>query len=94
MIATTVNQCTATDCAYNDDRACRALAITVGEPSAHTCATYEPKQKKVATQVTVANVGACKASNCIHNAELSCKAAEVTIGMESGQVRCMTFESK
>lgn len=94
MTATIVNQCAATDCAYNDNQACRALAITVGEPSAQTCATYEPKQKKVSTQVTVANVGACKASNCVHNSNLSCQAAEVKIGVDGGQVRCMTFQGK
>lgn len=89
-----VNKCAATDCAFNDNQTCRALAITVGEPSAHSCATYEPRQPKGGHRMTVANVGACKASNCVNNENLTCKAAQVMVGLEGGQVRCLTFEAR
>jgi hypothetical protein len=92
-VATVVNQCAATECAYNDNRSCRALAITIGEPSAHTCATYAPKQAKGGRQMTIANVGACKASTCVNNSNLTCTAAQVTMGLEGGQVRCLTFKT-
>ena len=91
--ASIVNQCTATECAYNDDRQCRALAITVGEPTAATCGTYTPHQAKGGYQMTVANVGACKASNCVHNSDLTCQASAVTVGMANGSVGCLTFQA-
>lgn len=91
MTATIVNTCAATECAYNSERKCRALAITVGEPSAATCATYTPREVKGGTQMTVANVGACKASDCKHNRDLVCTAASVTIGIRDGKVSCESY---
>lgn len=92
-IAPPVNACTATDCAYNDEQQCRALAITVGNPTSHTCDTYMPAADKGGIEMTVAGVGACKASTCKHNKNLTCQAAEVKIGMNAGEVRCLTFDA-
>jgi hypothetical protein len=92
MIASKVNSCAATDCAYNKDETCRALAITVENPSAATCATYTPRAEKGGVEMNVANVGACKASSCKHNKDLVCTATSIKVGMKGDSVTCLTFD--
>lgn len=91
MSATIVNVCEATDCAYNKEKQCHALAITVGSPSAATCDTYMPQAKKGGSEMTVANVGACKVADCTHNKDLMCHAEKIRIGIEASQVSCLTY---
>ena len=95
-VATKVNACTVTDCAYNANESCHALAITIDNPSPATCATYTPKAegKRGGAEMTVANIGACKAANCVHNEALTCQAGEVKIGMQDGKVSCLTFKGQ
>ena len=94
MVATKVNACSVSSCAYNESNACHALAITVGEPSPTTCATFTPKLdgKQAGSRMTIADVGACKAASCTHNKNLTCTAAEISVGMSAGSVTCLTYE--
>jgi hypothetical protein len=93
MNATKVTTCEATGCAFNHDKACHALAITVGAPGAATCDTYAPMATKGGLQMTVANVGACKMSDCRHNKNLMCSAASVKIGINNGEVTCLSHQA-
>jgi len=91
MTATIVNSCTATECAYNTEKKCRAMAITVGDMNAAICDTYTPRDEKGGTKMTVANVGACKVADCKHNEHLYCTAATVSIGIKNGKVSCQSY---
>lgn len=88
-----VSACEAVGCAYNDDKRCRAFAITVGSPDAASCDTYTPADQRGGIEMEVANVGACKMSGCKHNENLMCRASSVKVGIENGEVRCMSFEA-
>ncbi len=94
MMTTKVETCSVASCAYNEGRSCHALAITVGEPSPTTCATYTPKSdgKQGGSRITIANVGACKAASCAHNKNLVCTAAEISVGMSAGAVSCLSYQ--
>jgi len=92
MIASKVTTCTVTDCAYNSNETCHALAITVDNPTAATCATYTPREEKAGVEMNVANVGACKASACKHNKDLVCTASSIKVGMKDNAVTCLTFD--
>ena len=89
-----VSVCEATTCAYNEEKKCRAFAITVGSQDAASCGTYTPEGGKGGITMTVANVGACKMSGCKHNENLMCTKSDVEVGVAGGQVSCMSFEAK
>jgi hypothetical protein len=85
-----ITQCEATSCAYNREKTCHALGITVGGGLDHRCDTM--CQAAIHTQrMGEAGVGACKVITCVHNDDLECQADEVRIGMHKGQAECLTF---
>jgi len=95
MTTTKVRTCQATACAFNEEKACRAWAVTIDDPNPATCGTYAPRTGLTGGQKTiVANVGACKAAGCAHNEGLMCTAGEVAIGMAEGKVACLTYKAR
>ncbi|MDX1972527.1 MAG: DUF1540 domain-containing protein [Candidatus Sumerlaeia bacterium] len=89
--ATKVQTCNATDCAFNQAKACHAEAVTI---QADACLTYTKSSTKGGSVMKVANVGACKAAGCVHNANLMCTAASVMIGLRGGSVSCLNFSER
>ncbi|MFE9168728.1 DUF1540 domain-containing protein [Streptomyces kebangsaanensis] len=93
-----VNECAAENCAYNRERACHALAITVGDTAgvvvrhAH-CDTFTTSQTKGGDPSVTGRVGACKMSDCRHNSELECRAPGITVGYRQTEVECLTYTS-
>jgi len=88
-----VTQCEATDCAYNVEKVCHAMAITMSSGSEPECLTYLSGQKKGGDQQTVGKVGACKAEHCEYNQNLECHAPGISVGQkESDEASCLTFE--
>ncbi|MFD2356265.1 DUF1540 domain-containing protein [Nonomuraea ferruginea] len=59
-----VNECDVDACAYNTDRRCHALAITVGDIRHAHCDTFFRTSAKGGDPTTVGHVGACKMSDC------------------------------
>jgi hypothetical protein len=86
-----VNECEVEDCAYNMDRACHALAITVGDARHPNCDTFLNASVRGGDPSTTGRVGACKMSNCRHNTQLECQAPGINVGYRQNQVDCLTY---
>jgi hypothetical protein len=88
-----VSACGATECAYNRESKCHALAITVGDRNEPHCDTMVSAPEHVSRKES-AGVGACKVSSCRHNQELECNAPAIRVGLKADSVDCLTFEAR
>lgn len=88
-----VTSCAAEQCAYNLDRVCHAIAITVGDRYQANCETYFGVAVKGGDRENPGHVGACKMSDCVHNVHLECQAPGITVGMRGDVVSCVTYQS-
>ena len=86
-----VSKCSASDCAYNTDMNCHALAITIGDTADPHCDTFFSGSAKGGSPNDIGRVGACKVSVCKHNEHLECQASSIEVGKRDGGVYCMTF---
>lgn len=85
-----VKKCDVETCAYNKDKECHAMAITVG--SSHPmCDTFTSSMNKGGVDEQ-GSVGACRVSNCMYNKSLQCNAPGIDVGMHSGHADCNTFK--
>ncbi|MBE0599588.1 MAG: DUF1540 domain-containing protein [Desulfuromonadales bacterium] len=90
-----VSECSVSSCAYNDNKACHALAITVGEdPDTPICDTFFESDTPGGDKSATAGVGACKAAECEYNADLECTAPNIEVGMQGNEADCLTFNSR
>jgi hypothetical protein len=90
-----VTNCQVTDCCFNMDKQCHALAIQVGDAAAHPiCDTFTGQANQCGDQSAIAGVGACKASSCEYNENLECMAQGITVGYQQGEPDCLTFERR
>lgn len=87
-----VQECTVDACAYNRDRACHALAITVGDARHAQCDTFFTASSKGGDPSTTGRVGACKMSDCRHNEQFECRAPGVNVGYVQDGVYCTTYQ--
>ena len=88
-----VERCRVTECCYNMQEACHALAITVGGNGSHpACDTYCDYRVKGGDQSAIAGVGACKVSECVYNQSLACAALGITVGRAQDEADCLTFQ--
>jgi hypothetical protein len=85
-----ITKCKITECAYNTDMKCHALAITVGG-SIPICDTFLKSSKKGGDKDANAGVGACKVEACKFNQEFECSAESVMVSMHADQAECDTF---
>lgn len=85
-----INMCKISDCAYNMNNKCHALAITVGG-SLPKCDTFTKRAKKGGDKDVNGAVGACKVETCKFNTDLECAAESIDVSMHSGQAECVTF---
>ncbi|MFB7467722.1 DUF1540 domain-containing protein [Streptomyces sp. NPDC056224] len=88
-----IKQCGVEDCAYNQDRACHALAITVGDTKHAHCDTFFSSASKGGDPAATGRVGACKVSGCRHNVQFECHAPNITVGYQQDSVDCLTYAS-
>jgi hypothetical protein len=88
-----VERCRVSECCYNTDEMCHALAITVGGGGDHpACDTYCDYRVKGGDQTVIAGIGACKVSECVYNQSLECTAPGITVGRGPDEADCLTFE--
>ncbi|MBB5155995.1 DUF1540 domain-containing protein [Saccharopolyspora phatthalungensis] len=87
-----VNKCTATDCAFNRNETCHALAITIGDPLHAQCDTFCSASVAGGDPDAVGHVGACKMTDCRYNVNLECQAPGITVGYEEDIVDCLTYQ--
>lgn len=90
-----VEKCSVTECAYNKEEICHALAITVGDNTACVprCDTYFPNEQH-SEVFAQAVVGACKASCCVFNQEFECAAGAIRVDHHGKEVDCVTFKPR
>lgn len=83
--------CEVTQCSYNMNKMCHAVAITVGNSKHAMCDTfYKSSQKGGATEIT-GSVGACKADDCKYNKSLECSAPGIRVANHSDHADCSTY---
>ena len=93
-----VEECTASRCAYNQDNQCYAKAITVGGSTHPACDTFiSDDTPQIAAHVGAtqnsAGVGACKTMICRHNKNLECGAPSIRVKTHAAHADCNTFEA-
>ncbi|MFW6146028.1 MAG: DUF1540 domain-containing protein [Planctomycetota bacterium] len=88
-----VSSCDVTQCAYNANGRCHAMAITIGDGSHPTCDTFcEGGSSSGGDPEAIATVGACKVASCMYNQRLECQADQVRVGYEGDEIDCLTFK--
>jgi len=89
-----VTACSVESCAYNTQKSCHAMAITVGEPGGDpACDTFFTADQHGGVKEITAGVGACKLAGCTFNKDYECSASSITVAMQHGQADCMTFQA-
>ncbi len=86
-----VDACQVEACAYNTDRRCHALAITIGDAHHAHCDTFFSAPDKGGDPTAIGHVGACKVSDCRHNTQLECQAPNITVGYVENAADCLTY---
>ncbi len=84
--------CDMTNCSYNSNNECHAMAITVGG-SSPICDTCLQASKKGGAMDMIGSVGACKVEICQFNQSLECSAQGIHVGHHTDHAECNTFES-
>jgi hypothetical protein len=88
-----ITLCEMEECAYNIDKKCRAIAITIGGPEPE-CITIEKKLKEGGLDTVNGGVGACKARDCCFNRDLICIAKAIKIEKRDNKGYCKSYQLK
>ncbi|AZQ70131.1 DUF1540 domain-containing protein [Streptomyces luteoverticillatus] len=86
--------CEVAECAYNEDSACHALAITVGDATRARCDTFFVHPVKGGDTSAVGRVGACHMAGCLHNVGLECQAPGITVAALQDAADCLTYTAR
>lgn len=86
-----VDMCDARACAYNLDRSCHALAVTIGDHVHPRCDTYFVDDSHRADGLDTAGVGACKVTDCRYNEDHLCVADAIRVAIVGGSPDCRTY---
>lgn len=89
-----VKDCSVSDCAYNEKKACHAMAVTIGEASDPMCDTFFQSATPGGVKDMTAGVGACKVADCRHNEHFECAASNIHVGLKHNHPDCLTFEAR
>ncbi|MCC2280157.1 MULTISPECIES: DUF1540 domain-containing protein [Streptomyces] len=89
-----VTVCQVGECAYNQEGACHALAITVGDATHAVCDTYFSYPGRGGDAASTGRVGACKVVGCRHNVDLECQAPGITVGSVWATADCLTYTAR
>ncbi len=89
-----VIDCSVRDCSYNQNKACHAVAITVGDSNCAMCDTYYHSSQKGGAMEITGSVGACKEDDCKFNNSLECSAPGIHVANHMGHADCSTFSRK
>jgi hypothetical protein len=88
-----VNTCEVSECSYNGEGLCHALAITVGDQQTARCDTFCDLGKQGGDRSTAGHVGACKMDDCAFNEQLECQAPAISVAHKGSEVDCMTYRT-
>jgi hypothetical protein len=87
-----IAKCSVSQCAYNKQMQCHALAITIGDQDSPKCDTFLQSASKGGDAGATGKVGACKVGVCKLNKSLECSAGQIEVGTKAGTAFCLTFE--
>jgi hypothetical protein len=87
-----IQSCSATTCAYNENSSCHAGAITVAGDNA-ACGTFVEISFRAGVEAGGV-VGACHRSECKFNDKLECTASSVQVGAGKDVADCLTYEAR
>lgn len=90
-----VKSCDVLECAYNKQRQCHAIAITIGDSGIPRCDTFWANQGsslEAGDPSQSGHVGACHTSQCEYNERLECRAPGIRVGYQNESPNCLTFE--
>lgn len=85
--------CNMSNCSYNDNMECHAMAITIGK-SDHMCDTFMEGERKGGVKDMRGRVGACKNEMCKFNESLECASMEIHVGQHTDHAECDTFQGR
>jgi hypothetical protein len=95
QVMTPISVCAEVDCAYNQNKKCHTIAISVGSPGGCAqCDTFFKDSTKGGNQSVTAGVGACREQDCRFNEMLECSAKSVSIIQHMGHPDCGTFKAR
>ena len=87
--------CSVEECAYNANKNCHAMAITVGDPHGSAdCDTYFKSENHGGVKDLTAGVGACKLAMCQFNKDYECTTTGINIGMSQANAGCLSFQMR
>lgn len=91
-----VKGCNVSECAYNLNNHCHAMAITIGDDDHPRCDTFCSTCTGQVDEECLASVGACKVSSCQFNEGLECTADEISVGFDSekNEVDCLSYQKR
>ncbi|HAM53453.1 MAG TPA: DUF1540 domain-containing protein [Nitrospiraceae bacterium] len=89
-----VLDCEVAGCSYNKNKACHAMAITVGSMRHPQCDTYLNATQQGGVPDTTGGVGACKEDDCRFNRSLECTASGIHVGIHMDHADCKTFAQR
>ncbi len=89
-----VLDCEVTDCSYNNNKQCHAVAITVGDGDCAMCDTFFKSSQKGGAMEITGSVGACKESDCTFNKSLECAAPGIHVASHKGHADCSTYQPR
>jgi hypothetical protein len=95
MVTTMVKimDCSVSDCAYNVNKQCHTMAITVGS-ECPMCDTYSSGKEKGGMMDMIGGVGACRKNDCVFNKSLECSANGIHVGKHGGHADCETYKER
>lgn len=89
-----VLDCEMVDCAYNAEKKCHAMAITVGTDGCPLCDTFMKSATKGGLPDVIGAVGACREADCRFNQSLECTAGGIHVMMHSAHADCGTYKPR
>jgi len=88
-----VKSCDASECNYNADEKCHAIAISIGVGRQPVCDNFLKIGEKMGISEIDGIIGACSVENCQFNRMLECGAEEVLLKKNSVHVECYSFRN-
>ena len=92
--AALVSRCEVSECAYNFEKRCGAIAIVIASGPHPQCGTFLRMSGSSGKRTGDAHVGECRYSACRHNADSKCTAGKIEVDYWWGVVDCRTFASR
>ncbi len=89
-----INECEMINCAYNQQRICHAMAITVGDGACPMCDTFLDQPGKGGVGDMKGGVGACRVTECQFNDSLECSASSIRVANHSSHPDCGTYRHR